>query len=461
MASSNQVRKTEEKLGLIFGRIRSIRTRLNSLAWQRGVFGLLGWSIAIGALIVLAAFYFQPLTFLIVLFVLSFIAIAGILESLRAGWRMHVNRAAAASIADRRADLKGRLETIVEIGQRHKIVKLRQAPERLLLWSYLIEDTLSREEEYAPARIEARRISRSLYGFLGAVAFALAIAPLIIRLHSKPLPIPANQDDEVTLDLNDLHLRAADPDSDDGVEVHADAQTMRRLEDKLAAETAAGSGKGSDTPMDRMMSHAKGLAGRLQDKLTGRTQQHQRLTLKLAENSQDMNSLEKRAPLKLNPHRKGEDADAHFEHEKTGNESPLPNTPPPKTRDPEQARSEGGGDGDISTPEQRANPPDNSSDKSADQENSESSSNGGSSHGVGADPDTLFGAASDAKLTSQGFEISIDARSEAKGPKAAGHAYLPPKVRTPLNSSQHPDEPIARASVPEDDRAAIKKVFER
>ena len=31
--SSHQVRKTEEKLGLIFGRIRSIRIRLNSLAW--------------------------------------------------------------------------------------------------------------------------------------------------------------------------------------------------------------------------------------------------------------------------------------------------------------------------------------------------------------------------------------------------------------------------------------------
>ncbi len=67
----------------------------------------------------------------------------------------------------------------------------------------------------------------------------------------------------------------------------------------------------------------------------------------------------------------------------------------------------------------------------------------------------------DPKLSGQGFEISIDARSEIKGPKAAGHAYLPPKVRTPLNSSQHPDEPIARASVPEEDRAAIKKVFER
>ncbi len=460
MSSSYQVRKTEEKLGLIFGRIASIRLRLNSLAWQHGAFGLLAWTIAIGAIIVLAAFYLQPLTFLLAVVILGFIAIAGVTESIRTAWRLHVNRAAAASIADRRADLKGRLETIIEIGQRKKVVNLRHGPEHLMLWSYLIEDTLSRQDEFEPARIEARRVSRSIYGFLGAVALALAIVPLIMRMHGKPLPVSANQD-EMTLDLNDLHLREADPDSDDGVEVQADAATMRRLEDKLTAEGAAGSGKGSDTPMDRMMSHAKGLAGRLQDKLTGRTQNRQRITLKLADNSQDMNSLEKRDPLKLNPHRKGEDADAHFEHEKTGNDSPTVNPGTMTANKPEQNQMENPGGDDVSTPDQRANPSDNSSDKSADQVNSDSSSNGGSSHGVGADPDTLFGSPADAKLGGQGFEISIDARSELKGPKAAGHAYLPPKVRTPLASNQHPDEPIARASVPEDDRAAIKKVFER
>jgi hypothetical protein len=329
-----------------------------------------------------------------------------------------------------------------------------------MLWSYLIEDTLSRQDEFEPARIEARRVSRSIYGLLGAFALALAIAPLIIRMHGRPLPVAANQD-EMTLDLNDLHLRAADPNSDDGVEVHADAATMRRLEDKLAVEGAGGSGKGSDTPMDRMMSHAKGLAGRLQDKLTGRAQQRQRITLKLADNSQDLKSLEKHDPLKLNPHRKGEDADAHFEHEKNGGDSPIPNTPQLTANNPERNTMGGGGDEESSTPEQRANPADNSSDKSEDQVSSDSSTNGGSSHGVGADPDTLFGSPADPKLGNQGFEISIDARSELKGPKAAGHAYLPPKVRTPLSSDQHPDEPIARAAVPEDDRAAIKKVFER
>ncbi len=460
MSSSHQARKAEEKLGLIFGSIGSIRTRLNSLAWQRGAFGVLAWMIAIGAIVVLAAFYLQPLTFLIAAAMLGLSAIAGVTNSVRAAWRLHVSRAAAASIADRRADLKGRLETIVEIGQRQKVVRLRHSPEHLLLWSYLIEDTLTRQEEFEPARIEARRISRSIYGFLGALVLAAAIIPLIARLQGKPIALPANQD-ELTLDLNDLHLRAADSDADDGVEVHADARTMRRLEEKLAAEGAAGSGKSSDTPIDKMMNHAKSLAGRLQDKLTGRATQRSQITLKLADNSQDLNSLEKRDPLKLNPHRKGEDADAHFEHEKTKDDLSTANPSTMTTNDPGKNSMAGSGGEENSTPEERANPPDQSSDKSSDQASSDQSSNGGSAHGIGADPDTLFGPTADPKLGGQGFEISIDARSETRGPKAAGHAYLPPKVRTPLNAVQHPDEPIARASVPEEDRAAIKKVFER
>ncbi len=458
MSSLHQVRKTEEKLGLIFGRIRSIRRRLNSLAWQRAAFGTLGWTIAIGAILVLAAFYLQPLMFLVCAAILGLFAVAGVTNSVRAGWRMHVNRGGAASIADRRAELKGRLETIVEMGQRQKVVRLGHSPEHLLLWSYLIEDTLSRREEFEPARIEARRISRSVYGFIGALVLAVAIVPLIARLHGKPIPVPLDQD-QISLDLNDLHLRAADSDSDDGVEVHADARTMRRLEEKLAAEGAAGSGKASDTPMDKMMNHAKSLAGRLQDKLTGRHPQRSRLTLKLAENTQELNPLEKH-PLKLNPHRKGEDADAHFEHEKT-NESSSPNPNNMVPNESEKNNEMGFGGDEVSTPDQRANRSDQSADKSSDQSNSEQASNGSSAHGVGADPDTLFGPTADPKLGGQGFEISIDARSETRGPKAAGHAYLPPKVRTPLNPSQHPDEPIARASVPEEDRAAIKRVFER
>jgi hypothetical protein len=460
MSSPHQVRKAEEKIGLILGRIGSIRRRLNSLAWQRAAFGALAWTIAIGAVVVLAAFYLQPLAFLIAALILGLLAATGVTNSVRAAWRMHVTRAAAASIADRRADLKGRLETIIEIGQRQKIVPLGHPSEQLPLWSYLIEDTLSRQAEYEPARIEARRVSRAIYGLAAALLVAVAILPLIARLHGRPIPLPANAD-QMTLDLNDLHLRASDSDSDDGVQLQADARTMRRLEDKLAAEGAAGNSKSSDTPMDKMMNHAKDLAGRLQDKLTGRGAQHPRITLKLADNSQDLNSLQKRAPLKLNPRRQGEDADAHFEHEKTNSDSSSPNPNNMVPNEPQKESVTGSSGDETSTPEQRANAADNSSDKSADQVSSEQSSNGGSAHGIGADPDTLFGSAADPKFGGQGFEISIDARSETNGPKAAGHAYLPPKVRTSLSATQHPDEPIARASVPEEDRVAIKKVFER
>ncbi len=238
---------------------------------------------------------------------------------------------------------------------------------------------------------------------------------------------------------------------------------MRRLEDKLAAEGAAGNGKSSDTPMDKMMNHAKNLAGRLQDKLTGRATQRPRLTLKLADNSQDAEFARKtrlrpssiriaraKMPTRTSSMRKPATI---LDHCRT---TASPKAPRQQNESQLVAAATR-----PARRQQRKTARDNSTDKSADQVSSDSSSNGGSAHGIGADPDTLFGATADPKMGGQGFEISIDARSETKGPKAAGHAYLPPKVRTPLNATQHPDEPIARASVPEEDRAAIKKVFER
>jgi len=459
MSSPHQARRAEEKLALILGRIGSIRMRLNSLAWQRGAFGTLGWTIAIGAIVVLAAFYLAPLTFLIVAATLAMLAVAGISNSIRTAWRGHVNRGAAASIADRRADLKGRLETIVEVVQHRKVVNLADPYEQPMLWSYLIEDTLSRQEEFLPRRIEARRVSRSIYGFLGSLALAAAIFPLIARLHGKPFPVSADQN-EMTMDLNDLHLRAGDSDSDDGTEVHADAATMRRLEEKMAAEGVTASGKSSDTPMDKMMNHAKDLAGHLQDKLTGRTSPRPRITLKLADNSEEMNSLDRRNHLNLNPNRKN-NPDAQFEHEnnsKGDDLSKLKNLPRPSDQ---MAQPSGASSSEDTNGGRHTAGSDQPSDKSSQDSNIEQGNSGSSSHGVGVDPDTLFGPTSDPQLGGQGFEISIDARSETKGPKASGHAYLPPKVRTPLNASQHPDEPIARASVPDEDRAAIKRVFER
>ena len=95
MSSPHQVRKTEEKLGLIFGRIRSIWRRLNSLAWQRGAFGTLAWIsrdrrdprarriLSAAADVPYRRDHRSAL-----------VALAGITNSVRAAWRMHVNRGA-------------------------------------------------------------------------------------------------------------------------------------------------------------------------------------------------------------------------------------------------------------------------------------------------------------------------------------------------------------------------------
>ena len=81
------------------------------------------------------------------------------------------------------------------------------------------------------------------------------------------------------------------------------------------------------------------------------------------------------------------------------------------------------------------------------QQSGENGGNGGAAHGIGADPDSLFGAPAASKLGSEGFEIAIEAQPVDHGAKGAGHAYVAPKVRAPLSLNQEPDEPVARAAV--------------
>jgi len=95
------------------------------------------------------------------------------------------------------------------------------------------------------------------------------------------------------------------------------------------------------------------------------------------------------------------------------------------------------------------------------QQSGENGGNGGAAHGIGADPDSLFGAPAAPKLGTEGFEIAIEARPVDHGAKGAGHAYVAPKVRAPLSLNQEPDEPVARAAVPAEDRTTIKRVFDR
>jgi hypothetical protein len=442
--------KLSEKLGLILSRVGSVRLRLNSLALQHATLYTLAIAIATAAAIYATAYLLSPLAFLIFTPLISILAILGIVSAIRAGWRMRASAVRAAAIADERAELKGRLSTIVALA--HK-------PNHGTLWSYLVEDTLGYRDEFAPARIERRRISRAIYPLAGAIFLALLALPLS-RLRHKPVIAPDAVSD-LTVDLDDLHLRAAEPGDESGMQVNADPETMRRLQDKLARENATGS-DATGNSLNQLVNRARDMAGHFQSKLTGQQPSKQRLNLRLADAGGDhqQDQIHRAPDAKKNRHG---DVAGQFKQDQphSGAELNLPrqddSRPPKKWPTPKR-----NGENGTELGSGRDNPTnqDAAIDRSI-QQGGENGSNGGEGHGIGADPDSLFGAPAASKLGTEGFEIAIEARPIDHGAKGAGHAYVPPKVRTPLNLNQQPDEPVARAAVPAEDRATIKRVFER
>ena len=450
MSFPSQDRRADEKLGRILGRVGAVRTRMNSLAVQHAIFYTLAIAIAAGAVIFAGAYLLSPLTFLVGGSALVIIAAIGIASAVKAGWRMRTSAVHAAAVADDRAELKGRLSTIVA---------LKDSETRGSLWAYLVEDTLGHDDEFVASKIERRRVSRGIYPLAGALVLA-ALAFPISKIRRAPQIIPGNGQDDLTVDLDDLHLRPADPGDETGMQVTADAATMRRLEDKLAREGASGDVSGNS--LNSLMNRARDMAGNLQNKLTGQqAASKQRLNLRLADSGRDQDQNEIRRAPDARKSRHGEVAGQFKQDQPKSGEIDLPRED--DSRQPNSQPSPGGtGEAGVESDAGKDNPnkDDSASDRSI-QQSGENSSNGGEAHGIGADPDSLFGAPATSKLGSEGFEIAIEARPVDHGAKGAGHAYVPPKVRTPLSLNQEPDEPVARAAVPVDDRATIKRVFER
>jgi len=446
----------QEKLDVILGQVSSLRGRLNSLALQYVFFLSLAIAVVAGAIVFVGAAWLSPLAFLITAGVTAPVALYVLWRAMRSGWRMRSNAARAAALADERAELKGRLTTIVQMVSRSK---------RGMLWAYLIEDALEHREEFIPKRIERRRISRSLWVLAASLIFAAALVPLA-WIHPKVKMAANATQPDITVDLDDLHLRPAEPGDSDGLKVEADPATMNRLREKLAREGVT-PGKGEGGRLGGLLDRARDFAGDVQRKLRGETDQKERLTLKLADNSAGFDQSNP-AGSDSEAWRKShtDDGAGQFKREKNPGDEDTPLPPIDNSlREPNSQASPGenpeggqelGGQGDS----QAGNDAGPRSDSAA-QASGEQSSNGGSAHGVGADPDSLFGAATNSKMSTEGFEISIEARPMERGAKGAGQAYLPPKVRTPLNSHQEPDEPIARAAVPPDDRTTIQRVFDR
>lgn len=451
MPFGSQAQRAEQKLGLILGQVGSLRARLNALAIQQGLFESLSLIVGTGAIGFAAAFVLEPLKFLCVATLLAVVLIAGLIRAIRRAWRMRATSERAALVADQRAGLKGRLATVVWLA--------RTAREKGHLWPYLLEDTLSLREQFIPGKVEPRRISRAIYGLLVYCLLAALLVPLALMNRRLQVTNKAAQS-ELEVDVNDLDVRPADPDLGTAVEITGDAAAMRRLADKLAA---AGDEQGeANNALGNLMGRARDLAGGIQDRLTGQQPGRSRIRLRLTDNGAQRGDSDENPASRLHLKHRRENGAGQFERERdraAAQHLPLidSSSEPTAQRDRESFDAQ-----NSDEQKQGGESLQNKSSKDAlAQAAGDDQGGGGSSHGSGSDPQHLFGRAEEPPLGSEGFEIMIEARPAERGAKTGSQSYVPPKVRAALNPRQHPDEPIARSMVPDDDRAAIKRVFER
>src|SRR5262249_51501534 len=269
---------------------------------------------------------------------------------------------------------------------------------------------------------------------------AVAIIPLA-RVHPRAISVANDKQEDITIDLQDLHLRSADSGDSGGLVVQADPATMRRLREKLAREGVTPE-PGPGGALNGLLDRARNLADTMQNKLRGQTTHKQRLNLRLADNDPGFasnNQNSKDANAWRSPHRGDETGQFKHEEQQNDQDAPLPpieKSPRNPAQQPTPATLGGGGGGELGGGgDIQSQASSNDSGEEAESLRGEGASNSGFSHGIGADPDSLFGEPVNTRMGNEGFEIAIEARPIEQGAKGAGQAYLPPKVRTPLNSN--------------------------
>jgi hypothetical protein len=443
-------RRNDQKLWLILFQIKGIRARLNSLAIQHWLFGTLAVLICAAGLIFLSAVSLGPLAFLLAgaLFVAA--SIIAMVRVARSSLEMRASREKAAALADERAQLKGRLMTVLTKAG---------ASKHSALWEYLIEDTYGFRREFEAPRIEPRWVSRAIFGFLASCLLAALIAGFASINRTRHAAAQATVTAEITADIGNLDIRPADPALQPNAEIYADEATLQKLRDKLAAGGVAND-KGH--PLSHLMNRARNLGDTLENELTGRQpEDRSRARIKLTDRGASGDDSGKRAGAKPPGQSNGSNGAGSAtpsNSSKPGNQNAQGDQQPPEDSLSEnQANQMTGNLGPSGRP--GSNPAQSGESNSPGA--SGSGSGGGANHGSGSDPENLFGQASEAPVGSDSFKITIEAAPSDETSTPGSPAYMPPRIRVPLNSSQRPDEPLARTSVPAGDQMTIKRVFER
>ena len=408
--------RSEQRLELLLADLAAVRRRLNSLTWQRAVFVAVATVVGALALVIVSAVFLGPLVFLGTAVALSAIVLGAGVLCLRLLLRRHLTRAGAARVADERAVLKGRLQTLVEIAGRDT---------RPVLFPYLVEDAHSLRASLSPRTIEPRRFSRSALALIPAgVLLALALA---LRSATAPLLGPGAGKPGATRE--GLMVRPAQPQ----FLPYSLPRRGGRLSDPSAASDGSGSSGSAGTArpskqtsglISRLMAKAQNAGRRLQDLLTGRTHASASVPDQLARNAPaGPNEGDQDKPDKPN----------------APGAATASGLPPPKSQPATSARQ----------------PDDKFAANETNQKNGTRAS-----HGSGTDPHGLFGARENASPADRSFQIAINARSGEQATTQGG----PPHARhidIPLAPDQRGDEPVTRETVPAGDRSIIKRIFER
>ncbi len=456
MASPLQrrLKDRDDGLALSVRQLVRVKRRINLLAAQQLAFSSLGLLIGAGGVLVIAAFLLSTSHFLalgVLLAVLLLILLP--LVAMRA-WRRFAGLERAAAIVDQKAELNGRLSTILALAEKEG---------DKTLWPFLVEDTVGRLDDFQPNRIEKHRISRSLYGFVAACLIA-SLAGLMTYSARRNQEALRKFLKNFTLQVDPSEIAPSDNPSDGGTQVEADPETLRSLADRREAANQNSHG-GNRSAMDQLAHKAKDLASNLQDRLTGRQLRDtpEKVKIRLAEamgdrppennQSGDSNpSPDKgghsssnrgagKSDRKPNP---DDQQQADSNTDAGGDQNSPPNSPSAKAFNPGGPEGPGAGDEPV-----------------AGQHNGSSPDASGSTAGGGSDPDHLMGPPDAPSHKNENFEIMIDARLSDRSPIASAQPYVPPRVKTALSPYQHPDEPLDRGTVPAGDRETIKRVFER
>jgi hypothetical protein len=449
----------DDGLGQIAAQIVRVKRRLNLLAAQQIAFSVLALLLGAAGILVIAAFFLSTTDFLALGVLLAVVLVVSLPIIVVRTLRRFASFVRAATVADERAELNCRLGTLLSMSPQEG---------KYPLWPFLVEDTLSRIDDFSPQRVQKRRVSRSIYSLVAA-CFIASLAGLMTYSARKHQEAFRRIMKNLTLDVDPSEIAPSDSPTGDSAEVEGDPDTLRSLADRLEAANQ-GSAAGSHNAFNQLSHKAQDLASSLQDRLTGRDlgETPEKVKLRLAQALGDTPPPEEGGSQESNDSEKSSNSQTN--HSASAAAS-GPSHPGPEDQPQANNNNSDGGAGDHNGPPPNAS---NNFQPNGPQEPGEgnaavpgkgqqgsSEEAGGASAGTGSDPDSLMGPPDAPSHKGENFEIMIDARLSDHSPIASAQPYVPPKVKTSLNSYQHADEPLDRGTVPADDRDTIRRVFER